>query len=79
MFPSELIDPRNASQDVADLANATAWQYTNGMKKLGLAVAWPMVLRSSTRDTAETVVSGFIDDSASKIGPNMIKYATGML
>ena len=77
VFPSEFIDPRNASQEIAALANATAWQYTGGMTRLELAVAWPMVIRSSTRETAEAVVSAFIDDSARRIGPNMIKYATG--
>jgi hypothetical protein len=35
VFPSELIDPRNASDEIAALATATAWQYTSSMTKLG--------------------------------------------
>ncbi len=90
VFPSELIDPRTAEDRVKQIANATAWAYTHNMSSpellnfsnshvhvLDLAVFWPFVIRSSTNETAEAVVRAFIADSASRIGPNLVKYATG--
>jgi hypothetical protein len=43
----------------------------------GGGLSWPMVVRSSTRETAEAVVAGFISDQASNLGPNMLVYARG--
>lgn len=90
VFPSELIDPRTAEDRVKQIANATAWTYTHNMSHsevlnfsdshvhvLDLAVFWPFVIRSSANETAEVVVRAFIADSASRIGPNLVKYATG--
>lgn len=90
VFPSELINPRTANDRVKRIANATAWTYTHNMSRpellnfsdshvhvLDLAVFWPFVIRSSTNETAEAVVRAFIVDSASRIGPNLVKYATG--
>ena len=77
VFPSELIDPLNASKATQALESATAVQYTSGLKKLGLAVFWPFVMRSTPRANAAQVVKGFIEDAAGRIGKNLIKYAPG--
>ena len=79
VFPAELIDPLhlNTSAETRALEKATAFQYTGGMHSLGLAVFWPFVIRSTPRSEAKQVVHAFISDAAGKIGPNLIKYATG--
>jgi len=73
VFPAELVDPLNASAATRALENATAFQYTGGMHRLGLAVFWPFVIRSTPRSSAAQVVNAFIGDAAGKIGPNLIK------
>ena len=79
VWPSEFIDPSNASAEVRAVANATAWQYSNA-----LTVAWPFNVRTATRDTAQAVVDGFMaaanfdeDQHMSGFGPNLIRYASG--
>lgn len=73
VFPTELIDPLNASAATKALENATACQYTSGLKHLGLSVFWPFVIRSTPRANAAQVVTSFIGDAAGQIGNNLIK------
>ena len=73
VWPSELINPVNATPDVQRIANATSFQYHHGE---GLAIAWPYAIRSSTAETVDAVVQDFAG-VASRIGLNLIKYATG--
>ena len=77
VFPSELVDPLNASAATKALENATAFEYTSNMHNLGLAVFWPFVIRSTPRSMAVQVVDAFISNAAGRIGNNLIKYATG--
>lgn len=78
VFPSEFLDPRNASGAISSIANNTAWFYSHNMTGgIGPQVNWPMIVRSSTRKTADAVVKGFISDAASQIGPNLVLYAPG--
>ena len=74
VWPSELVNPVNATPDIQRIANATSFQYHHGN---GLAISWPYAIRSSTEDTVDAIVQDFAENAAGRIGLNLIKYATG--